>query len=67
MIVFGSLDPETLSRVVAQKLIVEDLFVNALVENKDFILSLLYGTGSAESSNARIVALNNLVKEASNA
>lgn len=64
LIVFGALDSDMLSRVAAQRLKVEELFVNALAENKDFIQSLLYGTGSAESSNARITALNSIVGEA---
>jgi Protein of unknown function DUF262 len=64
LIVFGALDAETLSSATAQKPRVEELFVNALTENKEFIQSLLYGTGSAESSNARIAALNHIVNEA---
>ena len=64
LIVFGALNSETLSRAVAHRLTVEELFINALVGNKDFIQSLLYGTGSSESSNARIAALHSLVKEA---
>lgn len=64
LVVFGALDSQTLSLATAQKLRVEDLFVAALAENKELIQSLLYGTGSAESSNARIAALNSVVKEA---
>lgn len=64
LIVFGALDSKTLSLAIAQKLRVEELFVAALAENKELIQSLLYGTGSAESSNARIAALNSVVTEA---
>lgn len=64
LIVFGSLDAETLALATAQKFKVEQLFVTALAENKELIQSLLYGTGAAESSNARIAALNRVVEEA---
>lgn len=64
LIVFGTLDMETLSLVIAKRLRVEKLFLTALVENKEMIQALLYGTGSAESSNARIAALTSIVKEA---
>lgn len=64
LIVFGSLDSELLSLATEQKRKVEEFFVAALSENKELIQSLLYGTGSAESSNARIAALKNIVKEA---
>lgn len=64
LIVFGALPFEMLSFATAQKVRVEELFVTALTENKELIQSLLYGTGSAESSNARIAALNRVVKEA---
>lgn len=64
LIVFGALGSEALSLATAQKLRVEELFAAALAENKELIQSLLYGTGSAESSNARIAALNGVVKEA---
>jgi len=64
LVVFGSLDSATLPLTSSQKLQIETLFIKALADNKDFIQSLLYGTGSAESSNARIAALNRIVKEA---
>lgn len=67
LIVFGALDATTLSRASTQKQRVEELFITALSEDKDFTQSLLYGTGSAESSNARIAALNRIVSEAINA
>jgi hypothetical protein len=67
LIAFGSLDSYTLSRTVNQRCRVEELFVKALANNKDFIQALLYGTGSAESSNARIEAINNVIKEATHA
>lgn len=64
LVVFGALDPQALSLATTQKSRVEDLFIAALAENKELIQSLLYGTGSAESSNARIAALNSVIKEA---
>lgn len=64
LVVFGALNSEMLSRASSQKPRIEELFINALTTNKELIQSLLYGTGSAESSNARIEALNSLVKEA---
>lgn len=64
LIVFGGLDSKTLSLATTQKKKVEELFITALAENKELIQSLLYGTGSAESSNARIAALNSVVTEA---
>lgn len=64
LIVFGSLDSDRLSRAASNKSKVEQQFIDALVEDKDFIQSLLYGTGSGESSNARIAALNTIVTEA---
>jgi len=67
LVVFGSLEPSKLIQAIAQKSRVEQLFVKALSENKDLIQSLLYGTGSTESSNARIIALNSIVNEAINA
>lgn len=63
LIVFGALDSETLSLATAQRVKAEELFVTALAENKELIQSLLYGTGSGESSNARIAALNSVVQE----
>ncbi len=64
LIVFGTLDTERLSLVIAKRLRVEELFVTALAENKEMTQALLYGTGSAESSNARIAALTSIVEEA---
>ncbi|XZG69054.1 DUF262 domain-containing protein [Chitinibacteraceae bacterium HSL-7] len=64
LIVFGTLDPETLALATAEKPKIEELFVAALSKDKELIQSLLYGTGSAESSNARIAALNSVVTEA---
>lgn len=64
LIVFGALNPEMLSLAIAQKLKIEERFATALTKNKGLIQSLLYGTGSAESSNARIEALNSVVTEA---
>ena len=67
LIVFGSLNAETLALAAAHKHTVAELFVNALAANKDFIQSLLYGTGSAESSNARVTALTSIVEEGTHA
>jgi len=64
LIVFGALDPKTLSLAIARKTKLEKLFVSALSMDKEFTQSLLYGTGSAESSNARIAALNGIIKKA---
>ncbi len=67
LIVFGGLAGQTLMRTVAQKSKIENLFVSALAENVEFRQSLLYGTGSGESSNARIVSLQRIVEEVINA
>lgn len=67
LIVFGGLDPDTLTRIAAQRIKVEEFFVRSLTENKSFIQSLLYGTGSAESSNARITAFNSIIEGITNA
>lgn len=67
LIAFGNLDANTLSHVVANKTKLEDGFLSALSQDRDLIQSLLYGTGSAESSNARISALNRIVAESLNA
>ncbi|OEC34954.1 hypothetical protein A7D25_11460 [Pseudomonas sp. 21C1] len=64
LIAFGALDSKTLPLAIAHKLKIEELLIAALAKNKDLIQSLLYGTGSAESSNARIAALNSIVMEA---
>jgi len=66
LIVFGDLDTELLNLAVCHKKRVEDALYNALNNNKDFTQSLLYGTGSADSSNVRIATLNSIVKEAIN-
>ena len=42
----------------------EELFIKALKSDNEFIQSLLYGTGSPESSNARIEVLGKLIREA---
>lgn len=67
LIVFGALDSHALLLAVEQKRRVEDFFIAALAENQELIQSLLYGTGSAESSNARISALNSVIKAATHA
>lgn len=64
LIVFGTLDSKNLMLATAKKLKVEEMFAAALSENRELIQSLLYGTGSPESSNARIAALESIVKEA---
>ena len=63
LIVFGALDSEALSQLTTRQSIFGQSFVHALVNDKSFYQSLLYGTGSAESSNARIEAFNGLVKK----
>ena len=63
LIVFGSLNPEMASLAIANKLQLEERFDSALTDNKELIQALLYGTGSAESSNARINALQCIVME----
>ncbi|QSI76352.1 DUF262 domain-containing protein [Niveibacterium microcysteis] len=67
MIVYGSLNAKALSQAEKSKKYLGKLFLSALAENKDFTQSLLYGTGSPESSNARIAVLNRIVAEAINA
>ncbi len=64
LIVFGSLNKAELTQAAAKSNNVEKLFSAALAENRSFIQSLQLGTGSAESSNARITALNAIVQEA---
>ncbi|QBH19200.1 DUF262 domain-containing protein [Alcaligenes faecalis] len=66
LIVFGALRPEELDVVSDRKRKVEALFSEALTEDVDFNRSLLYGTGSAESSNARIAAFRRIVRRAIN-
>ena len=61
LIVFGALTSEELALVANRRLEVEVLFAKALTEDTDFNRSLLYGTGSPESSNARITALRRIV------
>lgn len=63
LIVFGSLDYQELEILSKNKDIVEDMIVDAFSYNEDFQQSLLYGTGSPESSNARISALTAIVNE----
>lgn len=65
LIAFGALESDELSQVIRRKKQVEDLFCEALTKDREFIQSLLYGTGSAESSNARIATLNKILKEVS--
>jgi Protein of unknown function DUF262 len=67
LIAFGTLDSVSQSSAVSQKSRVEELFSSALVAKRDFIQSLLYGTGSAESSNARIATLTGIIEEVINA
>lgn len=63
LIVFGSLKREALSRAVAKKSEIEAAIKLALTQNREFIQALSYGTGSAESSNARVAALSEIVGE----
>jgi Protein of unknown function DUF262 len=64
LIVFGALGPALLHVAATRRDRIEELFAGALEGNKEFIQALLYGTGSSESSNARIEVLGNLVREA---
>nr|WP_274383348.1 DUF262 domain-containing protein [Cupriavidus gilardii] len=64
LIVFGSLNHNDLAKSVQVAKTVEQLFAKALSHNEVFVKSLQLGTGSAESSNARIAALTALVEEA---
>lgn len=67
LIVFGSLDPDQLASLEKKKDHAEQMIMDALSYNGEFQQSLLYGTGSPESSNARVFALSSIVKEAINA
>jgi hypothetical protein len=67
LIVFGSLSNEALIEAASKKTDVEKIFKQALSRDEDFIRSLLYGTGSPESSNERISALKDIINEALNA
>lgn len=67
LIVFGSLSNEALADAASKKSDVEKIFKEALSRDEDFIRSLLYGTGSSESSNERISALTDIINEALNA
>ncbi|GHT85089.1 hypothetical protein AGMMS49543_15870 [Betaproteobacteria bacterium] len=64
LIVFGSLDEDTLARAETQKSKIEELFLNELNGNTTFSRSLLYGTGYSEKSNARIKGWKNIITEA---
>jgi hypothetical protein len=63
LIVFGSLDSDDLTKSVQLAPAIERLFANALSQNEALVKSLQLGTGSAESSNARIAALTAIVGE----
>ena len=63
MIVFGELDPISLSELANRRSRFERLLGKTLQEDNAFTRALLYATGSAESSNARIDALQNLIRE----
>ncbi len=67
LVVFGALDPDTSLRIIAQKQTFEAVFESALANDGEFIQSLSYGTGSAESSNARIATLNGIIEEVTRA
>jgi hypothetical protein len=62
LIVFGGLSEQELAEAVAQKIKIGDGIVAALRDDEEFSRSLLYGTGSAEASNARIDGLANIVR-----
>ncbi len=63
LIVFGSLNEKNLSKIISNKVFFEKYFKEALDFDTAFVQSLLYGTGSAESSNARINALKRICNE----
>lgn len=67
LIVFGSLNYEELNKLAKSRDQTEKMIVHALSYNVNFQQSLLYGTGSPESSNARILALTGIVNEVINA
>lgn len=67
LIVFGSLSNELLIEATSKKSDVERIFKQAFSHDENFIRSLLYGTGSPESSNERISALTGIINEALNA
>lgn len=67
LIVFGDLDAGEVDLLSRQRYALDKGFLDALAHNKEFVQALLYGTGSAESSNARIAALTGIVQETLNA
>lgn len=67
LIIFGFLDKTNLQCAINRKKTIEKRFVDAFSTDKDLIQSLTYGTGSAESSNMRIVTLSRIVSEIINA
>ena len=64
LIVLGALSPAFREMLAANRHRFEELFIKALKSDNEFIQSLLYGTGSPESSNARIEVLGKLIREA---
>jgi hypothetical protein len=64
LIVLGALNPALREMLAANRHRFEELFIKALKGDNEFIQALLYGTGSPESSNARIDVLGRIIKEA---
>jgi hypothetical protein len=67
LITFGAIDDENLFEAESFRQAIEYQIGQALSKNKDFIRSLLSGTGSAEASNTRIAVLNEIIRDAQHA
>lgn len=67
LVVCGLIKPEHLEKVLVRRDLVEQKFAEALVDDDDFIQSLLYATGSASASNTRIKTLLAVMREVINA
>jgi hypothetical protein len=63
LVVFGSLSEAEVSTLTLNRTKLDELLGRELEENPEFIKSLLYGTGSADSSNARVATLKNIANE----
>jgi hypothetical protein len=63
LVVCGMFRPEDLEKVQVRRNLVEQKFAKALVDDVNFIQSLLYATGSANASNSRIKTLHILMRE----
>ncbi len=67
LVVCGSLSSENLEKVQARRDVVEGGFAEILLDDHEFVQSLLYATGSAHASNTRVKKLLTLMSEAINA